>query len=240
MSGFAEDALPEGWEALSRADALALGPPEGAKERVRLHLAATLGLAAGLGAAGAVATSAAAGSAGSLPTEGLLGGLAKVLLFKKAVVVCVLAATALTGGTAAYVQVRARSKQAAQPLSLPKERAAPVPHVAQAPGVPAPVAPMEEPAGAPKETLGEERLLLDDAQRAIAQGRLREAQELLERHAQLFPEGRLSEEREALFVRLLVREGRTTEAARRAARFKKEHPHSIQQPGIDQALRGHK
>ena len=237
MSGSGEDALPEGWDALSRADALALGPPEGAKERVRLQLAATLGLAAGLGAAGAVATAAAAGSASSLPTESLLGGVVKALLLKKAVVLSVLAATAVTGGTAAYVEVRARRQEAQKALALPKERAVPVPHEAQ---VPEAAPPVEEPLRAPKEMLSEERLLLDDGRRAIAQGRLPEAQALLERHAQLFPKGLLSEEREALFVRLLVREGQASEAARRAARFRKEHPNSIQQPGIDEALRGRK
>jgi hypothetical protein len=240
MSGPTEDALPEGWEALSREDALALGPPDGAKERVRLHLATTLGLAAGLGAAGAVATSAAAGSASSFPTEGLLGGLAKGFLLKKAVVLTVVAATAVTGGTAAYVEVRARRQEAAQALALAKERAATVPRAVEAPIVSAPPVPVEKTPAGPKETLGEERALLDEGRKAISQGRLREAQALLERHAELFPSGRLTEEREALVIRLLVREGHTSEAVRRAARFKKEHPHSIQQPGIDQALRGRK
>jgi len=236
MSGPAEGALPEGWEALSRADALALGPPEGAKERVRLHVAATLGLAAGLGAAGAVATSAAAGGATSFPTEGLLGGLVKGLLFKKAVVLTVLAATAVTGGTAAYVEVRARRREAAQ-AQASKEGAASVP---KPPIVSAPPAPVEAPPEAPKDTLAEERALLDEGRRAISQGQLHEAQALLTQHAQLFPNGRLTEEREALVIRLLVREGHTSEAVRRAARFKKEHPHSIQQPGIDSALKGRK
>jgi hypothetical protein len=239
MSGTAEDALPEGWETLSRADALALGPPEGAKERVRLHLAATLGFAAGLGAAGAVATSAAAGGASSFPTEGLVGGLVKGLLFKKAVVLTVLAATAVTGGTAAYVEVRARRKDAAQALEM-RARPEGVPKAVESPIASVPPAPVEAPPPAPKDTLAEERALLDEGRRAISQGRLGEAQALLTQHAQLFPSGRLTEEREALIIRLLVREGHTSEAVRRAARFKKEHPHSIQQPGIDQALKGRK
>ena len=87
MSGFADDSLPDGWDALSREDAEALAPPEGAKERVRLHLAATLGLAAGFGAAGAVVGAAsAAATASPVPAEGFLGALTKLLLVKKAVV----------------------------------------------------------------------------------------------------------------------------------------------------------
>jgi hypothetical protein len=234
MSGLGEDALPEGWEALSREDAVALGPPAGAKERVRLQLMATLGLAAGLGAAGAVATGAAAGSASSLPTEGLLGGLVKALLFKKAVVLTVLAATAVTSGTVAYVEVRERKEAARRVAAV---AAAPVaPKVTPLP-IPQPVPAVEEPPPSVKDTLGDERLLLDDARRAIAQTRLHEAEELLERHAQLFPQGHLGEEREALFIRLLVRQGHLAEANKRAARFRKAHPHSIQQPGIDEALR---
>jgi len=238
MSGFAGDALPEGWEALSRADAEALAPPEGAKERVRLQLAATLGLAAGLGAAGAVATAASAGGAASpLPAEGLLSALTKALLVKKAVVLGVVAATAVTGGTVAYVEVRERKVAAEQALAH-KQRAVPAAPVA--PALPAPVAPAVVAEALPEkapDTLGEERALLDEARAAIARGRLGEAQALLLRHAQAFPEGRLVEEREALTIRLLVRQGHRAEANRRAARFRQEHPHSIQQPNIDAALR---
>jgi hypothetical protein len=227
MSGLDEEALPAGWDVLCRADALALAPTEGAKQRVRLRLAATLGVAAGLGAAGGLAAGAASGA-----SEGLLGGLAKALLLKKVVVLGVVAATALTGGTVAYVQVQAQQQQTAQKAMehAASARAVPV--------LPAPVAHAEDVAPpAPPETLGAERALLDDARSAIAQGRLKEAQGLLERHAQAFPVGQLSEEREALRIRLLVKQGRAAEAFWLGARFRKEHPHSIQQPGIDEALR---
>ncbi len=241
MSGFADDSLPEGWDALSRADAEALGPPDGAKERVRLHLAATLGLAAGFGAAGAIVGAASAGAAASpVPAEGFLGAVAKALLLKKAVVLGVVAATAVTGGTVAYVEVRERKVSAEQALAH-KQRVAPAAPVA--PVLPAPVAETAPvvvaealPEKAP-DTLGEERTLLDGARAAIAHGRLGEAQTLLVRHAQAFPAGRLVEEREALTIRLLVRQGHRAEATRRAARFRQEHPHSIQQPNIDAALR---
>ena len=228
MSGFEEGALPAGFDALVRADALALAPPEGAKERIRLRLAATLGLAAGLGAAGGVVASATAtASAGSAPAEGLLG-LGKVLFLKKAVLVAVAATTTLTAGTAVYV-VRAHQERAAakalvtpSPTSPAKALAVPVAEAPQASAGPA---------------LGEERTLLDAARSAIAEGRLKEAQTLVAGHAAAFPHGQLVEEREALRIRLLVKQGQRAEASRLGARFKKEHPNSIQQPGIDAALR---
>jgi len=68
MSGVPEDVLPEGWDALSRADAEALAPPEDAKERVRLRVAATLGLAAGLGAAAGAIASAKSADNPQIPT----------------------------------------------------------------------------------------------------------------------------------------------------------------------------
>ncbi|HXX30481.1 MAG TPA: hypothetical protein VEJ89_07170 [Myxococcaceae bacterium] len=250
MSGVREDGLPENWEALSLEDARALGPPPGAKERVRLQVAITLGLGATLGAAAgssaaagaAAAGGAASAAAGQAPVaEGAIAAAAKALLVKKVVVMTVAAATAVTGGTAAYVQVRALRQQEARRAAA--ERAVAVPVQRSLPALPA--APVEEPAAAEPsppgvlDTLGDERTLLDQARAAIARGRLGEAEAMLARHQQAFPEGRLTEEREALWVRLLVREGHDAEAHRRALQFRQQHPRSIQLPVIDEALRGH-
>ncbi|MGO9830377.1 MAG: hypothetical protein ACLPJH_09565 [Myxococcaceae bacterium] len=242
MSDAVDNGLPEGWEALCRADAEALAPPEGAKERVRMHLAETLGVAAGLGAAGAVATAVSAGGgAAPVPAESLLGALTKALLLKKAVVVAVVTATAVTGGGVAYVEVRTHQKAAAaKEALLHRPAVAPVvaPPVPAAPAAPVATALPAAVEAPPREldALGEERALLDAARAAIAQGRLGQAQALLQQHAQQFPAGLLVEEREALTIRLLVRQGHRAEATRRAARFRKAHPHSIQQPNIDAAL----
>jgi hypothetical protein len=228
MSGFEEGALPVGFDVLVRADALALAPPDGAKERIRQRLAATLGLAAGLGAAGGVVASATAtASAGSAPAEGLLG-LGKVLLLKKAVLVAVAATTTLTAGTAVYVVRAQQERAAARALVTPSP-----PSPAKALSVPV----AEAPQASAGPALGEERTLLDAARSAIAEGRLKEAQTLVAGHAAAFPHGQLVEEREALRIRLLVKQGQRAEASRLGARFKKEHPNSIQQPGIDEALR---
>ncbi|MGZ6029589.1 MAG: hypothetical protein ACXWK5_09240, partial [Myxococcaceae bacterium] len=100
------------------------------------------------------------------------------------------------------------------------------------PAPPPPEAPPPEPP-APR---GAERALLHRARADIASGSLSAADSLLVRHAREFPAGQLAEEREALVIRLLVREGRIGEARVRAARFRQAHPRSIQLPGIADAL----
>jgi hypothetical protein len=249
MSGSPDTELPEGWDALSRADSEALAPPAGAKDRVRLQLVATLGVAAGLGAAGAAGSATAAAAAagagaaagsGSAPTA--LAGVSTALLLKKVVVVGVVAVTAVTGGTAAYVEVRAQRQETTRRALQAHPVAPAAPSLPIDPG-PRAVEPAVEPTPAPEplrpaETLGDERALLDQARGAIARSRLAEAQALLVQHAATYPQGTLAEEREALQIRLLVRQGRGSEATHRAALFRRQHPHSIQLPVIDEALRG--
>lgn len=246
MSGQLPDGLPPGWEALGREDAEALAPPRGAKERVQQRVAFTLGLGAGFVAATAVTSTAAAAGVASASAAGGAGsggsaatGLAGALLAKKAIVLGLAAAVTVGGGTAAVLEVRserARSRAAAvaQPTPAP---------IARPPALPAPEAPPAEaapPEPAPEpsapDTLGEERSLLDRARQDIASGKLGAAGSLLSRHAAQFPAGHLVEEREALVIRLLVREGRMAEARAHAARFRKAHPRSIQLPGIADAL----
>jgi len=252
MSEGRNDGLPPDWEELGREDADALAPPPGAKERVQRQVAMTLGLGAGFIAAAAATSTSAAASTGAAAGSATAGGataagvgtgvgstgtaatgLAGTLLAKKVLLVGVAAAVGVGGGTATYLEVRSqRAAQARAPVITPP---------AGAPPIARPVAPppTQEPEPAPpRETLGDERTLLDEARAEIVRGRLDEARSLLARHAEQFPTGRLSEEREALVIRLLVREGREGEARSRAARFQREHPHSIQLPGISDALRG--
>ncbi len=241
MSGQLPDELPPGWDELGREDAAALAPPAGAKERVQRRVAFTLGLGVGFVAATAVSSTAAAASVGSAGASGAVGSgtagsaVAGALLAKKVLVLGVAAAVGIGGGTAAVLEVRserARSHAAAvapaarAPVARPQTLPSPEPPPAEPPA-PEPLAP---------DTLGEERLLLDRAQADIASGSLSAADSLLVRHAREFPAGQLAEEREALVIRLLVREGRIGEARLRAARFRQAHPHSIQLPGIADAL----
>lgn len=233
--------LPPEWDDLGREDSEALAPPPGAKDRVQRRVAVTLGLGAGFVAATAASSSAAAagaagaGAAGGAGAGGGTGaaatGIAGSLLAKKVLIVGVAAVVGVGGGTAAYLEVRSERARSQAPAVMP----APTPAPVARPVVP----PAPEPSvPAPVDTLGEERTLLDRARLDIAQGRLADAGALLDRHATQFPAGQLAEEREALVIRLLVREGREQEARSRAVRFRQQHPRSIQLPGIDDALRG--
>jgi hypothetical protein len=237
------DDLPPGWDELGREDAAALAPPAGAKERVQRRVAFTLGLGAGFVAATAVSSTAAAAGVASASAAGgsssagtAATGLAGTLLAKKALVLGVAAAVGIGGGTAAVLEVRSeRAKTRAATVAPPSR-----PAVARPQAVPTPE-PEPEPEPAPAEpmapdTLGEERALLDRARADIASGSFSNANSLLVRHAREFPGGQLAEEREALVIRLLVREGRIGEARVRAARFRQAHPRSIQLPGIADAL----
>ena len=233
--------LPEEWADLGRADAAELAPPPEAKERVRGRVALTLGLGAGFLAAtagGSTAAAAGLGGAGAAGTAGAAGGgtgaaaagVAGSLLAKKLLVMGVVAAVGVGGGTAAYLEVRSeRARSRAQVVTPP----APAP-VARPVAPPPPEPPLAE---APTDTMGEERGLLDRARQDITRGLLGEAGALLDRHAAEFPSGQLAEEREALVIRLLVREGREREARLRAQRFRNLYPRSLQLPGIDDALR---
>ena len=233
--------LPPEWADLVRADAAELSPPRGAKERVQRTVALTLGLGVGfLGAATGGSTAAAAGlaGAGAAGSAGATGGgtgaaatgIAGSLLAKKVFLLGAVTAVGVGGGTAAYLEVRSERARTRPPVVTPAPAS-----VARPVAPPAPEPPPSETA---IDTLGEERGMLDRARQDIAQGSLAEARGLLQRHAAEFPSGRLAEEREALVIRLLVREGREGEARARAFRFRKLHPRSIQLPGIDDALRG--
>jgi TolA-binding protein len=234
VSAHPPDDLPPDWEELGREDAEALGPPDGAKERVGRRVAVTLGLGAGLVAATAVSTTAAAagvagaGAASSAaPAGSAATGIAGTLLAKKIVLVGVAAAVGIGGGTAALLEVRSERE---------RNRPAAVVQPARPPGARPQTMPLPV-ESAPPDTLGEERTLLDRARMDIGSGDLAGAGALLTRHAAQFPEGRLAEEREALIIRLLVRQGRDAEARAHAARFRRDHPRSIQLPGIADALR---
>jgi hypothetical protein len=89
--------------------------------------------------------------------------------------------------------------------------------------------------GAPEESLADERVILDDARRALAEGRTATALDALGRHARDFPRGRLSEEREGLWILVLARAGNAGEACARAARFRDNYPRSILLPAIESA-----
>ena len=84
--------------------------------------------------------------------------------------------------------------------------------------------------------LARERALIETARTAVAR-KQRDAIDVLLRHEQQFPRGRLAEERESLLVQALLQSGRLEEARSRGARFRARWPHSFLLPVIDAALR---
>jgi hypothetical protein len=84
--------------------------------------------------------------------------------------------------------------------------------------------------------LAQERELLDLARSNAARGEPALALAQVEQHRERFPQGHLSEEREALGIRALLALGRTQEALDRAQAFRAAHPSSFLLPVIDSAL----
>lgn len=197
-------------------------------DRVLQQVLATLGTGGGGGGS--------APPRGAPPTApagaGLGGLLAKPILIGAAL-----------GGVVATTIVARPAPVTTAPAAIvatvsPVARAAPI-DAPSAPPSPSPVEP--DHAGATggsassgRDTiLAAERRLLDEAQRALAEGRTAAALEALDHHDRAFPRGRLGEEREALTIRALARAGRVDEARARADRFRAAHPRSILLPAVD-------
>lgn len=107
-------------------------------------------------------------------------------------------------------------------------------------GVRAERASANQPAPAAKDDrdtdLARERALIETARTALSRQQA-DAIDLLLRHEQQFPRGRLAEERESLLVQALLQAGRIDEARRRGARFRARFPRSLLLPVVDAALR---
>ncbi len=102
------------------------------------------------------------------------------------------------------------------------------------PPTPKPVVPVVEapakPASGRDVSLSAERALLEVARAAMAKGDLPATFTALEKHQHDFANGRLAEEREALFIQALHAAGREAEAASRTERFNKQFPDSLLAP----------
>jgi hypothetical protein len=84
--------------------------------------------------------------------------------------------------------------------------------------------------------LARERQILDAARAALRTGHPTEALDAIDRHERRFAGGKLSEEREALRISVLVALGRRSEAERRAKEFEARHPESMFAGAIEKAL----
>ena len=84
--------------------------------------------------------------------------------------------------------------------------------------------------------LAVERKWVEMARTALARGRVDGALAALRHHARVYPSGQLAEERDSLLVQSLVAKGDYAQAHIQAARFGRQHPHSLFAPAIAQAL----
>jgi len=84
--------------------------------------------------------------------------------------------------------------------------------------------------------LARERALLDVARERAAHGEPALVLEQTEQHRSQFPQGQLSEEREALAIRALIALDRRDEARARAQLFRASYPNSFLTPVLDSAL----
>jgi hypothetical protein len=192
----------------------------------------------------------AARTATSLATAAKSGGLGKIL--------AVGIGAFVAGGVARDVVSTARRappSATAAPSSTTSGAASATrtfdPGADTSPLPPASVATAEPPATAPapssassasptaastEHDLTRERELLDVAQAALARGRAEDAFLAAQRHADRWPHGALSEEREVVLIKALVALGRRPEAEQRATRFRKAFPRSMLVQAVDQAL----
>jgi hypothetical protein len=96
---------------------------------------------------------------------------------------------------------------------------------------------VERPAPAPRvSAFAAERVLLDEARAAIVQGAPDQALDRLEQHRSRFPNGLLSEERDAMAIEALVDAGRYAEARSQADAFRARTPGSLFLATVDSAI----
>ncbi len=85
-------------------------------------------------------------------------------------------------------------------------------------------------------SLALQQALLDEALAAFGRGENEAALRAIAAHERRYPESLLSEEREALAIKVLVARGDFTNAKARGARFTEKHPRSLLLPAVRDSL----
>ena len=197
-------------------------PPE-VRARARDRLLRAVGLAGGAAAAGA-ASRALGRTVGLTALAFVLGGVVGARL------------QAMYGreSVARVVYVdRVLTPQPSRPNDVAVTPVAP-PTPAPPVGNAAPAAASAPPARASQ--LSAERIVLDEARGALAQGDPARAIERLDHHRRAFPAPLLGEERDAMWVQALVKAGRPDEARARAEAFRRRYPDSLFSSVVDSAI----
>jgi len=123
-----------------------------------------------------------------------------------------------------------------EPLPAPTSGSAPAAPSARAQPVEA-LVPSATPTATSRRDSGPEEIqLLSRARQADARRDYAGVLSILSEHERNFPAGRLSEEREVLRVKALVGLGRTDQARRTAARFRRQFPKSVLLRKVDEML----
>jgi hypothetical protein len=125
------------------------------------------------------------------------------------------------------------------PPPLPEPAPAPAPAPSEPPPTPTAhrTVVVTSAGGTRDKRLEAERKLVEMARTSLARGQTSGALAALRRHQRSFPKGQLTEERDSLWVSALVASGDHAQAREHAARFHRQHPHSLFAPVVDQALR---
>lgn len=217
-----------------------VSPPSGVEERVATRLAASIAAGVGTGAPGALASLPSAGA--SPPSSGgSIGVLAERFLRWSLVPLAVGVALgaggqALRGGGELHPRTAVPTGGPAPTVtSAPSSEAepgrGPEPELrAEAQAVPA------VPSAGMKSALAAERSVLDRARKHLAADEPAKALVILEQHARRFPRGELSEEREAMWINVLVLLNRGTEAKARGDAFAARFPNSLMGSSVRAAL----
>lgn len=206
-------------------------PPEGARERVRARLLATI---AGSGG------SSPASNSGTSPNERGLskGAVSGISLVLGAGAGALLHAT-LSHAPVPTIVYRDRPTPAVTATVNPTATASTLPPVAPTaltPAATASGAAARPPSSAGPSQFAAERQVLDEARDALVQGDPDRALARVETHRRRFLNPLLAEERDAMEVEALARAGRLAEARARAEQFKKRSPDSLFMPTVQSAV----
>ena len=207
--------------------------PEEAKARVLGRVASTLGRVSGSEMSGEAKAGAAVPRTGALANGRLLARpISLAVSFALGSLVGVIVWRAVHSPPSPQIVYVDRERPAAPLPAATEDGVVAVPAVSVRPSVPT-AASSSIPSGG---SLAPERVLLDIARSAFGREDGDGALAALGRHERLYPNGQLTEEREALAIRALVLTQRGEQARARGARFRKRYPASVMLPAVEAAL----
>lgn len=246
MSDAAPEPLPEELRELLRGEAARQPLPDAQLAELSARVGRSL---ASLPAAGATGVASAAGSAVAIAKWAWVAAAFAAGFATHAVVSAQRTPELPEAPVAAPAPTEPAAAAPALPSSPTRVEAAPAPPEAPAPRrvkapAPPPQAPVPVPAPEPERveperpptavgSLERERVLIDMARSALARRRPADARAALEQHQLEHPSGVLEEEREFLWLQLLMTSGAEVEARSRRAAFEARWPQSLWLPALD-------